>query len=126
MNLAVALLRQGLKDGVEDRLKKSLKTFETRLGAEHPNVATAKHWLGEWYEKYGPYGANKAEEFYTEALKLREKILTPNHLDIAASHHALAALYRDQQKTAEADDHETRARTILQKNAGDNNLKSGN
>ena len=59
-----------------------------------------------------------AETALTEALRIREKLLAPDHIDVARSLGNLACLYRAQGRYAEAEPLSKRALAIREKALG--------
>jgi CHAT domain-containing protein/tetratricopeptide (TPR) repeat protein len=97
-------------------IERALRIRETRLGSEHPEVATALYSLARLYHTKGEYA--KAEPFYQRALITREKALGPDHPEVASSLNAIASLYRDRGDYAKAEPLFQRALTIRENALG--------
>ncbi len=82
-------------------LETCLKETESRLGADHPKVATSLNNLAGLYESQGKY--SEAEPLYLRSLSIREKQLGADHPDVATSLNNLAGLYESQGKYSEAE-----------------------
>jgi tetratricopeptide (TPR) repeat protein len=98
---------------------RALTLRRNTLGSEHPDTATTLNSLGDARRFQIVYGFRKpsaaghdklvaerlenALECYLQALTIRQKVLGPEHPDTATSLTSVAALYRTQRKTAEAD-----------------------
>jgi tetratricopeptide (TPR) repeat protein len=74
--------------------KQGLSMVQTRLGPEHPDVASSLHNLAWLYHDQGRYEA--AEPLYQQALELNQRLLGLGHPDVATSLHNLAGLYQAQ------------------------------
>ena len=57
-------------------------------------MATSLNSLARLYEAQGRYA--DAEPLYERSLAIREKVLGPNHTDVATSLNSLAGLYQEQ------------------------------
>jgi non-specific serine/threonine protein kinase/serine/threonine-protein kinase len=64
-------------------------------------VARLQHFLGISLRKLG--ATEQSERVLTKALRIREQLLGPHHLDTAATKHELSLLYKDQGKYALAE-----------------------
>ena len=53
---------------------------EKTLNSEHPDVATALHYLAELYRRQGRY--TDAEPLYKRSLAIQEQALGPEHPDV--------------------------------------------
>ncbi|HSQ35776.1 MAG TPA: serine/threonine-protein kinase [Candidatus Binatia bacterium] len=91
----------GLFKKAETLLEKALHTRESRLPADHPDVATALNSLALLYKNQGRYA--QAEPLYRRALAIREKNLGPVHDAVAELLNNQAALYQLQGRYAEAE-----------------------
>ncbi len=69
-----------------------LQILETKLGHEHPDVATTLNNLAGLYENLGEY--EKALPLYKKALDIHEKVLGPEHPNVATTLNDLALLYK--------------------------------
>jgi tetratricopeptide (TPR) repeat protein len=85
-----------------ERYKKNcLEAVQSRLGENHPDVATSLNNLAALYDSQGRY--ESAEPRYLQALELRQRLLGENHPDVATSLNNLAELYRSQGRYEEAE-----------------------
>jgi tetratricopeptide (TPR) repeat protein len=80
--------------------------------------------MGNVYSSLGLY--KKAQPLLENALKIREKLLGPNHSDTATSFNNLADIYFEQGKYAEAEPLYKRALAIREKILGPNHYYTGN
>ena len=78
-------------------------------------MAVSLHNLAGLYFEQEQY--TKAEPLYRRALEIREKVLNPNHPDLATSLENYALLLRDMNRAEEAVPLESRAKVIRVKNA---------
>nr|MDZ8001311.1 tetratricopeptide repeat protein [Aulosira sp. DedVER01a] len=85
---------QGLYALAEPWRIQCLSTVKTRLGEEHPEVATSLNNLANLYESQGNYTA--AEPLFQQALAMRKRLLGDQHPDTATSLIDLADLYSSQ------------------------------
>jgi Flp pilus assembly protein TadD len=82
-------------------LQQCLHIAETRLGSNHPNVATSLNNLAYLYQLQGRY--SEAEPLYVRSLQIREGQLGANHPNTAQSLNNLAELYRAMGRYSEAE-----------------------
>ena len=88
-----------------------------KSGPEDARVATSLMELGQTNAAQKRYG--EAEPLYRRALAIREKVLGPDHLDVAKTLSSLASLfYRVQNYPERAEPLLKRALAILEKNLG--------
>jgi tetratricopeptide (TPR) repeat protein len=92
---------QGLYALAEPWFKQYLLTVQTRLGQDHPHVATSLNNLALLYDLQGRY--SEAESLFVQALELRQRLLGQDHPDVAASLNNLAGLYKSQGRYSEAE-----------------------
>jgi len=92
---------QGLYAIAEPYYQDCLTATRTRLGDNHPHVATSLNNLAALYDCQGRY--TEAEPLYLEALDLRKPLLGDNHPSVALSLNNLAALYDCQGRYTEAE-----------------------
>ncbi|MBN4003024.1 MAG: tetratricopeptide repeat protein [Nostoc sp. LPT] len=92
---------QGLYTLAQPWLEQCVSVVQSRLGEEHPDVATNYNNLAELYKNQGRY--SEAEPLYQKALELRQRLLGEEHPDVATSLNDLAELYRYQGRYAEAE-----------------------
>ncbi len=115
--------------------KRALAIREKSLGKDHPDVAISLNNLGGLYKTQGHYV--KAEPLYIRALEIYEitrsgwlavlparwaakrKALGPDQSLVATSLENYAALLRETQRTANAEEMEARAKAIRAKHAGE-------
>ncbi|NEO49245.1 MAG: tetratricopeptide repeat protein [Moorea sp. SIO4A3] len=83
---------QGIYDQAEPWRKQCLEITRSRLGENHPDVATSLNNLAELYSSMGRY--DQAEPLYQQALEMKKQLLGENHPDVATSLNNLAGLYR--------------------------------
>ena len=92
---------QGLYNLAEPWQKQCLEVITSRLGEEHPDMATSLNNLALLYNFQGRY--KEAEALYIQALELRRKLLGEEHLDVATSLSNLGLLYNSQGRYKEAE-----------------------
>ncbi len=68
---------QGLYDRAEEWYEKSVTICRSRLGEEHPDVATSLNDLAALYDAQGRY--EEAEALFLKALEIAEKVLGGEH-----------------------------------------------
>ncbi|MBW4661067.1 MAG: tetratricopeptide repeat protein [Drouetiella hepatica Uher 2000/2452] len=85
---------QGAYGQAEPWYEQCLSSVQTRLGQEHPAVASSLNNLASLYESQGRYEA--AEPLYVQALEMRQRLLGQEHPDVALSLNNLAHLYSSQ------------------------------
>jgi tetratricopeptide (TPR) repeat protein len=108
---------QGLYKLAEPWRKQCVSLLETRLGEEHPDVATSYNNLAALYNSQGRY--SEAEPLYQKALALRQKLLGEEHPDVATSYNNLAYLYNSQGRYSEAEPLYQQALALRQKLLGE-------
>jgi tetratricopeptide (TPR) repeat protein len=102
-----------------ERYKKNcLEAVQSRLGENHPDVASSLNNLAELYRSQGRY--EEAEPLYLQALELTQRLLGENHPDVAASLNNLALLYESQGKYEEAEPLYLQALELTQRLLGEN------
>ncbi|HEY9831000.1 MAG TPA: tetratricopeptide repeat protein [Stenomitos sp.] len=92
---------QGLYELAKPWFLKCLSVAKSRLGHDHPDVATSLNNLAGLYYAQGCYP--EAEPLYRQALKLRKKLLGTNHPEVATTLNNLALLYYAQGRYQEAE-----------------------
>ena len=92
---------QGIYQQAEQWSEISLQTCRSRLGEQHPDVATSLNNLAESYHLQGKY--EEAEPLYVQALEMRKQLLGEQHPKVAMSLNSLALLYYSQGKYEEAE-----------------------
>jgi len=108
---------QGLYKLAEPWYKQCVSLLETRLGEEHPYVATSYNNLAGLYYSQGRY--REAEPLYQKVLALSQKLLGEDHPDVATSYNNLAALYHAQGRYSEAEPLYQQALSLRQKLLGE-------
>ncbi|MBD2012798.1 tetratricopeptide repeat protein [Microcoleus sp. FACHB-53] len=92
---------QGLYKLAQPCFLRCLKVAKSRLGNDHPDVATSLNNLAGIYYAQGCY--QEAEPFYLQALKLRKRLLGTNRPEVATTLNNLALLYYAQGRYQEAE-----------------------
>jgi tetratricopeptide (TPR) repeat protein len=92
---------QGFYSQAEPWHEQCLQVTQTRLGENHPLVASSLNNLAGCYYSQGRY--QDAEPLLVQALEMRKRILGVNHPDVALSLNKLAELYRSQGRYSEAE-----------------------
>ncbi|OUC13170.1 MAG: hypothetical protein B0A82_18675 [Alkalinema sp. CACIAM 70d] len=82
-------------------LEQCLHIAETRLGSDHPDIATSLNNLAYLYQLQGRY--SEAEPLYVRSLQIREDQLGTDHPSTAQSLNNLAELYRAMGRYSEAE-----------------------
>jgi tetratricopeptide (TPR) repeat protein/tRNA A-37 threonylcarbamoyl transferase component Bud32 len=106
----------GLYEKAKPLLEKALQLRESRLPANHPDVATALNNLALLYKNQGQYGT--AEPLYQRALAIREKASATDPAAVATSLNNLASLFQLQGMYAQAEPLYQRALAIREKALG--------
>jgi tetratricopeptide (TPR) repeat protein len=109
---------QGLYAIAEPYCQACLTATRTRLGDNHPDVATSLNNLAALYDSQGRYP--EAEPLYLEALDLSKRLLGDNHPDVATSLNNLAGLYSFQGRYPEAEPLLLEALDLIKQLLGDN------
>ncbi|WP_264196767.1 tetratricopeptide repeat protein, partial [Microseira wollei] len=92
---------QGSYSLAEPWYRQCLSAVKTRLGEDHPNVATSLNNLASLYKSQGRY--SEAEPLYLQALELIKRLLGEDHPNVATSLNNLASLYKSQGRYSEAE-----------------------
>ncbi|NES40394.1 MAG: tetratricopeptide repeat protein [Moorea sp. SIO2C4] len=92
---------QGTYDQAEALCKQCLEITRTRLGQDHPDVATSLNNLAGLYYSMGRY--DQAEPLYQQALKIRKQLLGEEHVDVADSLNNLGLLYKSMARYDQAE-----------------------
>lgn len=79
---------QGFYNQAAPWFEQCLSVARTRLGEEHPDVATTLNNLANLYDSQGRY--SEAEPLFPQALELRQRLLGKEHPDVAQSLNNLA------------------------------------
>jgi tetratricopeptide (TPR) repeat protein len=109
---------QGLYAIAEPYCQACLTATRTRLGDNHPDVASSLNNLALLYYSQGRYA--EAEPLCLEALDLRKRLLGDNHPHVAQSLNNLAALYDSQGRYTEAEPLLLEALDLRKRLLGDN------
>ncbi len=99
---------------------KQVGQYEQKLEADDTAYAFAVNRLAGLYRSMGSY--EKAEMFYRQALKIRERTLGKSHPDYAVSLNNLALLHKDMGNFGKAEELYLEAIEILRKTSGEKNL----
>ena len=92
---------QGFYSQAQPWCNQCLSVSQTRLGENHPLVATFLNNLANLYQSQGRY--EEAEPLYLQALEMYKRILGENHPNVATSLNNLAMLYNSQGRYQEAE-----------------------
>ena len=92
---------QGFYSQAQPWCNQCLSVSQTRLGENHPLVATFLNNLANLYQSQGRY--EEAEPLYLQALEMYKRILGENHPLVATSLNNLASLYKSQGRYEEAE-----------------------
>ncbi|MFM6516826.1 MAG: tetratricopeptide repeat protein, partial [Microcystis panniformis] len=92
---------QGQYNSAERYFDNCLEAVKSRLGDNHPYVASSLNNLALLYSSQGRY--TEAEPLLLEALDLTKQLLGDNHPDVATSLNNLAELYKSQGRYKEAE-----------------------
>ena len=93
--------QQGSYSLAENWYQLCLSTTRSRLGDEHPDVATSLNNLAYLYEAQGKY--SEAEALYERALELNQRLLDEEHPSVVSSLNNLAHLYEAQGRYSKAE-----------------------
>jgi len=92
---------QGLYVLAQPWLEQCVSVVQSRLGEEHPDVATSYDYLARLYRDQGRY--TDAEPLLIKALELNQRLLGEEHPSVALSFNNLAALYCSQGRYTDAE-----------------------
>ncbi|BAZ23721.1 NB-ARC domain-containing protein [Kalymmatonema gypsitolerans NIES-4073] len=92
---------QGLYALAQPWFEQCVSVVQSRLGEEHPSVATSYNNLAYLYSLQGRY--TKAEPLFIKALKLYQRLLGEEHPSVATSYSNLALLYNSQGRYTQAE-----------------------
>jgi tetratricopeptide (TPR) repeat protein len=98
----------------EPLFQRSLHIYETKLGKDHPSVATSLHNLAELYKAMG--ASDKAEALYQRTLTIYEVRLGKDHPDVALALGNLAVLYAETGEPRKASSLFDRVRRVARRN----------
>ena len=107
---------QGAYEEARPWCEKCLSVTRSRLGKEHPDVATSLNNLALLYKSQGRY--SEAEPLDQEALAMRKRLRGKEHPDVATSLNNLAALYKSQGRYSEAEPLDQEALDIAERKLG--------
>ena len=108
--------RQGRYADAEPLYQRSLRIRETKLGKDHPSVATTLNNLAELYRAQGRYA--DAEPLLRRSLAIDEIKLGKDHPSVATTLNNLAGLYKLQGRYTDAEAILKRSLGILQSKLG--------
>ncbi|MEH2379542.1 MAG: tetratricopeptide repeat protein, partial [Nostoc sp.] len=108
---------QGLYAIAEPWCKQCVLVVQTRLGEEHPSVASSYNNLAFLYNSQGRY--SEAEPLYKKALSLWQRLLGEEHPSVASSYNNLALLYKSQGRYSEAEPLYKKALSLWQRLLGE-------
>jgi tetratricopeptide (TPR) repeat protein/predicted Ser/Thr protein kinase len=91
---------KGEYDAAEAAFERARSTYESALGADHPDVATVYNLLGILSLVRGQY--DQAIDFHHRALTIRENALGPMHPTVGGSQSNLGNVYYTQEKYEKA------------------------
>lgn len=100
--------------------EKALGEATSRFGQADSVTALVLHRLGVYNSQAGQ--TQLAESLFTQALEIRERVLGPNHLDVAATLYSLAGAVLNQYRYAEARPFAERALAIREAILGSNHM----
>jgi tetratricopeptide (TPR) repeat protein len=120
-NLAYIYRLEGRLTLAEPLYRRTLVLWETMLGPNHLDVATALNNLAGLYHLLGQYDA--AEAGFLRSLAIRQKTLGAHHPDVATSLYYLSRLYRTQKRLQEAGEFLERSVAIWESILGPANVK---
>ena len=109
--------QEGRYPEAEQHLTVALKQAE-KFGEQDARLATSLNNLASLYQDQGNYP--QVEPLYNRALAMREKVLRPDHPDVATTLENHAELLRKTNRDAEAANLEARAQAIRAKHAQEN------
>lgn len=92
---------QGLYFQAQPWREQCLQVTQTRLGENHPDVATACNNQGALYYYQGKY--EKVEQLYLQAVNITKRLLKENHPDMATYLNNLGNFYKSQGRYQEAE-----------------------
>ena len=92
---------QGLYTLAEPWFEQCVSLVQSRLGEDHPSVATSYNNLANLYRSQGRYG--EAETLYQQALDMTKRLLGEEHPSVASSLNNLALLYDSEGRYGEAE-----------------------
>ncbi len=109
---------QGLYSLAEPWYQQCVSVIKSRLGENHPDVASSLNNLALLYSSQGRYEA--AEPLYLQALQLRKQLRGENHLHTANSLNNLALLYYSQGRYEAAEPLFLQALQLIKQLLGEN------
>ena len=112
---------QGLYASAVIPFQNCLNETESRLGSDHPSVATSLNNLAGLYNSQGKY--REAELLFVQSLEIIERQLGENHPDVATIINNLAESYKSQGKYSEAETLYLRSLEIWECKLGENHPK---
>jgi tetratricopeptide (TPR) repeat protein len=109
---------QGLYGLAETWYQQCLSAVKSRLGKNHPSVATSLNNLAQLYHSQGRY--EEAEPLHIQALELLKQQLGENHPNVATSLNNLANLYHSQGRYEAAEPLHIQALELRKQQLGEN------
>ncbi|CAB4025405.1 Nephrocystin-3, partial [Paramuricea clavata] len=124
---------KGDLDQAKDYYHRALEIQEKQLSPNHVDVALYYNNIGLVYSKKASYNniglvysekgdLDQAKDYYQRALEIQEKLLGPNHIDIAASYNNIGGVYYDKGNLDQAKNYYQRALEIQEKQPGPNHV----
>ena len=92
-NYALVLWDAGQLDAARKRGEQAVERLTSAFGADHLEVATALHNLGNVLRDAGEW--NEALEVFTRALEIRERVFGPEHPAVASTLNAMGTVQED-------------------------------
>ena len=92
---------QGFYQQAEPWRKQCIEVTKSRLGLEHPDVASSLNNLAGLYRSQGRY--SEAEPLYQQAIDIDKKSFPPDHPHIATGLNNLADIYKSRGRYSEAE-----------------------
>jgi tetratricopeptide (TPR) repeat protein len=94
--------------------------IENLRGPDHPETATTYHNIALAYDNQEDY--DTAQEWYWNAMEIRERVLGTDHLHTAAIYHNIAGVYSKQGEYEKALEWYQKALVIVERMFGQNHL----
>ncbi|WP_287250405.1 tetratricopeptide repeat protein [Moorena sp. SIO4E2] len=101
VGLGIFYQGRGTYDQAEPWYEKCLDITKSRMGEDHPDVATSRGYLALLYQVQGRY--HEAEPLFVQALDMTKQLLGEKHPHVASSLNNLALLYQVQGRYHEAE-----------------------
>lgn len=123
-NIGLILVSKGDQLAAKKELERSLTLYETVVGKNHLDTATARNNYGMLLNKLGQH--KKAYRQLELVLALRERVLGNDHPDVATTLNDMGNAAHSMGKLALAKRHFERALALQQKRLGPQNPRTGN